>query len=225
MRLSTENAAARSADGGAEKRRRRFRRAATALLLIAAWPLAAWCAARALIVEVEVAHPEAIVVLSGSSAYAERARAAAALFAAGRAPKIVLTKDGERSGWSSAEQRNPLFSELAAAELVRAGVPAEKIEFVAPLVSNTYDEAQAVRDYAAARNLRSLLIVTSAYHSRRAEWTWRLVFGGSGVALGMTAAPLEGASPAPGWWWLRARGWRSVAAEYPKLIYYRLRYS
>ncbi len=195
------------------------------LLLLAAWPLAAWAAARALIVEVPVARPEAIVVLSGASAYAERARAAAELFAAGRAPKIILTNDGERGGWSSAEQRNPFFSELAAAELVRAGVPAEKIEFVAQAVSNTYDEARAVRDHAAARNLRSLLVVTSAYHSRRAEWTWRRVFAGSGVELGMSTAPAEGPSPAPAWWWLRARGWRTVAAEYPKLIYYRLKYS
>ncbi|HZH91984.1 MAG TPA: YdcF family protein [Pyrinomonadaceae bacterium] len=202
-------------------RTRRLGRAA--MLLLAAWPLAAWCAARALIVEVNVAQPEAIVVLSGASAYAERARVAAALFASGRAPKIILTNDSERGGWSSAEQRNPFFSELAAAELARAGVPAEKIEFVAQAVSNTYDEARAVRDYAAARNMRSLLVVTSAYHSRRAEWTWRRVFSGSEVNLGITTAPAEGASPAL--WWLRARGWRAVASEYPKLIYYRLRYS
>jgi uncharacterized SAM-binding protein YcdF (DUF218 family) len=205
------------------KRRRWFGRGA--LLLLAAWPLVAWGAARALVVEVNVAQPEAIVVLSGASDYAERARAAAGLFAAGRAPKIILTNDGEQGGWSSAEQRNPFFSELAAAELVRAGVPAERIEFVAQAVSNTYDEARAVRDYAAARNMRSLLVVTSAYHSRRAEWTWRRIFSGSGVELGMTTAPIAGASPTPTLWWLRAQGWRAVAAEYPKLIYYRLRYS
>ncbi|MCA1565492.1 MAG: YdcF family protein [Acidobacteria bacterium] len=208
---------------GGAKRGRRLGRAA--LLLLAAWPPAAWCVARALVVEVEVAQPEAIVVLSGASDYAERARAAAELFAAGRAPKIILTNDGQQGGWSSAEQRNPFFSELASGELVRAGVPAGKIELVAQTVSSTYDEARAVRDYAAARNMRSLLVLTSAYHSRRAEWTWRLVFSGSGVAFGITTAPAGGPSPAPSLWWLRARGWRAVAAEYPKLIYYRLRYS
>lgn len=209
-----------NARGGA-KRGRRLGRAA--LLILAAWPPVAWCAARALIVEVDVARPDAIVVLSGASAYVERARLAAELFAAGRAPKVILTNDGEQGGWSSGEQRNPFFSELAAAELVRAGVPAAKIEFVTQTVSSTYDEASAVRDYAAARNLRSLLVVTSAYHSRRAAWTWRLVFGGSGVDLGITTAPAE--APSPALWWLRASGWRAVAAEYPKLIYYRLRYS
>jgi uncharacterized SAM-binding protein YcdF (DUF218 family) len=209
--------------GRGKRGRQRLGRAA--LLLLAAWPPVAWCAARALVVEVEVAQPEAIVVLSGASDYAERARAAAELFAAGRAPKIILTNDGERGGWSSAEQRNPFFSELASGELVRAGVPAGKIELVAQTVSSTYEEARAVRDYAAARNMRSLLVLTSAYHSRRAEWTWRLVFSGSGIDLGITTAPAAGPSPAPSLWWLRARGWRAVAAEYPKLIYYRLRYS
>jgi hypothetical protein len=51
------------------------------------------------------------------------------------------------------------------------------------------------------------------------------VFSGSEIKLGITTAPAEGASPAPALWWLRARGWRAVASEYPKLIYYRLRYS
>jgi uncharacterized SAM-binding protein YcdF (DUF218 family) len=223
MAAGAKNETLASARHGAKRRRRWLGRGALAFL--AAWPVVAWSAARSLVVEADVAQPEAIVVLSGASDYVERARAAAGLFAAGRAPKIILTNDGEQGGWSSAEQRNPLFSELAAAELARAGVPAERIEVVEQVVSNTYDEARAVRDYAAARNLRSLLVVTSAYHSRRAGWTWRRVFSGSGVDIGMTTAPLEGASPAPSLWWLRARGWRAVAGEYPKLIYYQLRYS
>jgi uncharacterized SAM-binding protein YcdF (DUF218 family) len=195
-----------------------------ALLFVAAWPLIAWAGARALIVEVNVEQPQAIVVLSGSSAYVERTRAAAQLFAAGSAPKVILTNDNEHSGWSSAEQRNPFFNELAVAELVRAGVPAENIELIPQTVSSTYDEARAVRDYAVARGLRSLLIVTSAYHSRRALWAWRRAFSGSGVELGIKIAPVGAETPAPFVWWLQARGWRTVAAEYPKLIYYWFRY-
>jgi uncharacterized SAM-binding protein YcdF (DUF218 family) len=81
-----------------------------------------------------------------------------------------------------------------------------------------------VRDYAVARGLRSLLIVTSAYHSRRALWAWRRAFDGSGVKLGIKIAPVGEQTPAPFVWWLQARGWRAVAAEYPKLIYYWFRY-
>ena len=196
-----------------------------ALTFAVVWPPVAWAAARGLIVEADVAEPEAIVVLSGSSTYVERTRAAARLFAAGRAPKIILTNDNERDGWSGAEQRNPFFSERAAAELTRAGVPPDKIELISQPVSSTYQEADAVRTYALTHEIRSLLIVTSAYHSRRARWAWQEAFRGSGVELGITCAPTAEQTPAPGLWWTRVRGWRAVAAEYPKLIYYRLRYS
>jgi uncharacterized SAM-binding protein YcdF (DUF218 family) len=172
-----------------------------------------------------VPQPAAIVVLSGAGTYLERTRAAAQLFTAGRAPKIILTNDNERGRWVSAEQRNPFFSERAAAELLNAGVPANKIELIPQPIFSTYEEAHAVRAYAVAHELRSLLIVTSAYHSRRAWWTWARVFRGSGIELGMTHAPTGEQTPAPAVWWMQWHGWRAVAVEYPKLIYYWLRYA
>jgi uncharacterized SAM-binding protein YcdF (DUF218 family) len=198
---------------------------ACALLLIV-WALLAWVAARSLIVRAELAHADALVVLSGSSEYVERTRWAAQLFREGRAPLVVLTDDNQRSGWSSEQQRNPYFVERAFEELRRADVPAEKI-VVVPLpqpASSTYDESLTLRDYATARGLRSLLVVTSPYHSRRALWTLRRVFRGSDVAVGLDPVAAGQQSPAPVAWWLDRRGWQTVAAEYPKLIYYWLRY-
>jgi uncharacterized SAM-binding protein YcdF (DUF218 family) len=204
---------------------RRFQRIGIKLLLILlAWSGLAWVAARALIVEAELQRADALVVLSGSSNYIERTQAAAGLFMAGRAPKIILTNDNQQGGWSSAEQRNPLFEELEAAELLRAGVPSDKVERLTQVVTSTYDEALMVREYALQQGLRSLLVVTSAYHSRRALWTWRRVFQGSGIEIGLSAAPTGEQSPNPfGWWW-HPRGWAMVAGEYPKLIYYWLQY-
>src|SRR6185436_4248271 len=62
-----------------------------ALLLIVCAPLVAFAAARLLIVRAEVPSPDAIIVLSGSSTYLERASWAAKLYREGRAPLIVLT--------------------------------------------------------------------------------------------------------------------------------------
>jgi len=197
-----------------------------ALVLLIVWPPVAWAAARALIVAADaVPQPAAIVILSGAATYVERTRTAAQLFAAGRAPKIILTNDNERSSWVSAEQRNPFFSERAAAELLNAGVPANKIELIPQPIFSTYEEACAVRAYAVAHELRSLLVVTSAYHSRRAWWTWERAFRGSGIELGMACAPTGEQTPAPAVWWMHGHGWRAVAAEYPKLVYYWLRYA
>ena len=194
------------------------------MLLLAAWELLAWGGARVLFVQAEVPHADALVVLSGSPAYVERALWAARLFREGRAPRVVLTDDGRRGGWSNAERRNPYFVERAAEELRRAGVPAERIEILPRAVTGTHDEALLLREYAVARGARSLSVVTSAYHSRRALWTLRRVFEGSGVEVGLSAVPAGSLTPAPATWWLSARGWQMVAGEYLKFIYYWLHY-
>lgn len=194
------------------------------LVLLLAWPLLAFVAARALEMSAPLSHADVIVVLGGSSTYVERTHLAAKLFREGRAPKIILTNDGERGGWSQAEERNPLFIERAAEELKSAGVPVEKIVMLEPVVTSTHEEAALLRDYGAGQNLRSVILVTSAYHSRRALWTMQRAFAGKNVELGLaTVAPGE-QTPRATFWWLSAQGWRMVAGEYLKFIYYLLRY-
>lgn len=195
-----------------------------AVLLLLAWPLAAWAAASYLAVVPRGGSAEAVVVLAGSSVYAERARLAAEIFVEGRAPRVVLTNDGQRGGWSREEERNPLFVELAAAELRARGVPAERVEVVPGTVSGTYHEAVRVREYSEAKGLRSILVVTSAYQVRRARWTFERVFGGSGVAVSFEAVPPGDETPRPLTWWLHAQGWSVVAGEYVKMVYYFVRH-
>lgn len=187
---------------------------------LGAWLLLAWGGARWLIKGADLSHADAIVVFSGSSAYLERTRHAAQLFREGRAPRIILTNDGQRGGWSDAQQRNLFFVEREAEELKRAGVPADRIEVLSQVVSSTYEEAELLRAHAAERGLHSLLFVTSTYHSRRALWTLRRSFEGRPVAIGLVTATPNQQTPAPSTWWLRPGGWRAVAGEYPKLIYY-----
>lgn len=203
---------------------RAWRWARIAGLSLVIWSVLAWVAAEALIVGSEMERADALVVLAGSSTYVERTHRAAQLFREGRAPLIILTNDNVKGGWSHAEQRNPFFVELAAAELGRAGVPAEKIEVVPGVVSSTYEEANRLREYASANKLRSILIVTSAYQSRRALWTLRRVFRGSGVEIGLDAvAPGEQAPGTATWWWYPL-GWKMVGGEYVKMVYYWLHY-
>jgi uncharacterized SAM-binding protein YcdF (DUF218 family) len=201
---------------------RRFLRVSALALVV--WCALAWGMARALMVRAELAHADALAVLAGADAYRERTHAAAQLFAEGRAPKILLTNDNLRGGWSTEQQRNPYFVERAFDELRRAGVPAESIEVLPETVSSTHDEAVRLREYATAHNLRSLLVVTSAYHSRRALWTMRRVFRDDGMLIGLDAAATGEQAPNPATWWLHPRGWRTVALEYPKIVYYWLKY-
>jgi len=192
-----------------------------ALVALALWALAARAAAEALVVSEELARADALVVLAGSDAYVERTARAAALYREGRAPLVYVTDDGERGGWSPELERNPSFAERAVWELERGGVPRGAIEVLPPPVLSTHGEAVLVRMCARQAGRRSLLLVTSGYHTRRALWTFRKEFEGEGVAVGVASA---GQRPSPGAWWLSPRGWRAVAGEYVKMAYYRWQY-
>ena len=194
------------------------------LSLVVLWPILTWAVANLLIVKSEIAAADAIVVLSGSSTYLERADWAAKLYREGRAPVIILTNDNLISGWDKVEERNPFFYELAARELVKRGVPESKIQVVSNIALGTYEESLGLRDYASIHNLRRLLVVTSAYHSRRALWSMRHACEGSGIEIGIDSPPPGWQTPSPSTWWWHRWGWKVVAGEYGKMIYYRMRY-
>jgi uncharacterized SAM-binding protein YcdF (DUF218 family) len=204
-----------------------LRRKKLVLFVIVSLPVTwflAWAAARLLIVNAPLAHANAIVVLSGSAALVERNTLAAEFYNQGRAPKIILTNDNQRSGWSSAEERNPFFYERAVSLLRDAGVPTEAIEVVPQPIFSTHDEAELLRQYTESRGLKSVLVVTSAYHSRRALATLRHSFANSGIEVALEGVPPGRQSPSPSTWWLYRGGWQMVPVEYVKMIYYWWRY-
>ena len=121
-------------------------------------------------------HADAIVVLSGAKAYLERTEHAARLFNEGRAPVVVVTDDGLLSSWSPMRRTSPSYAERAADELMRLGVGARHIRIVPGVVSGgTHVEATRLRGYASSEHLKPVLMVTSAYHARRARWTFALL--------------------------------------------------
>lgn len=201
-----------------------LRLALTALIVVVLWPAAAWAAAQLLIVHEPLTTVDAIVVLSGSATFRERVQHAAALYKVGVAHKIVLTNDNLRGGWSTAAQRNPFYHELAKEELVRSGVPAQNIEIIMVPTLGTHDEAEKLKQYCEKHGVRSIVVVTSAYHSRRALWTFRQVFRNSNRTIGIDPAAAGIQTPSPGTWWLNRFGWSLVPNEYMKLAGYWLRY-
>jgi uncharacterized SAM-binding protein YcdF (DUF218 family) len=200
----------------------RFRRRILKILscCILIWPFATWAGAKFLITEAPLDKADAIVVLSGSANYRERTREAAKLFFEGRSQRILITNDNARGPWSSADQRNLFYYERSLEELGNAGVPSQNIEVLMTPVTGTFDEAEVVREYAQERRWQSILIVTSAYHSRRALWVFTKVFRDTGIRAGLIAVPPGDESPEPATWWLSLRGWRLVPIEYVKMVYY-----
>ena len=187
-------------------------------ILVALSPLIAWLAAHLLIVRAEIPSADAIVVFSGAGTYIERATWAAKLFREGRAPVVVITNDGLISGWDG--QRNPYFYELISTRLQQQGVPAERIELASGAASGAYEESLLLRDHATSHQYQRVLIVTSAYHSRRALWSMHHACEGSGIQVGIETPPPGWQTPSPWLWWSRRFGWKTVAGEYAKMIYY-----
>ncbi|HEX8638243.1 MAG TPA: YdcF family protein [Pyrinomonadaceae bacterium] len=201
---------------------RRLKAAIIILALFIAWIVTAPLLAENLIVEKTLERADAALVLGGSSTYVERTRKAAEIYRAGVVPKILLTDDGERGGWSRIEKRNPPFVELARDSLISGGVPANNIEILKPQVSGTIDEARALLNKSQTEKLDSVLLVTSAYHTRRALRTFEKQFAdrGARTELGIVAAPVGEQTPLPNYWWLSRRGWNLVAGEYLKIVGY-----
>ena len=193
-------------------------------LVIAGWELLAIVVARFLVVRSPLNHADAIVVLSGSAAHVERAQWAGQLYKNALAPKIILTNDNQQGGWSEAEQRNPFYFERSRDQLLASGVPKEAIEIRLEPVSSTYEEAQLIRAIQREFRLKSIVLVTSPYHSRRALWTFRRVLGPAETQIGIEPVALNAKSPPPAMWWLHVKGWQIVPVEYVKLLYYICRF-
>lgn len=203
-----------------------FKSVIAVLVLLLGWILLAPRLATLLIVEKPLARADAIFVLGGSAAYIERNQKAAALYKQGVAPKILLTNDGIKGGWDKKEQRNPYYVERARRELIGQGVPENAIEILPGTVGGTEDEAKLFAETAREKDLKSVLLVTSAYHTRRTLWTFEktALKNDLPVEIGIESPPTGQQTPPPFYWWATPTGWHVVAAEYVKIVYYWLFY-
>lgn len=178
-----------------------------------------------LVISSPINSPDAIVVLSGAADYEERIIEAARLFHNGTAPRIVLTNDGVHSSWSEEHRRNLFFVEKSGALLVDKLVPENAIEVVPGIIDDekaigTVAEAKLVLAFSRERGYSRLLIVTSAYHSRRALSTYIAESAKSGKKpeIGITHPSIQaGSVPHPLWLFYPGQ-WAKVVGEYAKII-------
>lgn len=204
------------------KIKRRFKLLIAFAILFLVWIIAAPFLAAHLIVEKPLERADAILILGGSASFVERTHRAAELFKKGIAPRILLTDDGRKGGWNRALQRNPFFVEQAKWELIKQGVDEKAIEILPGTVASTHDEAVLLEKTARAQNLRTILLVTSGYHTRRTLWTFEKVLrdNNGSVELGIESPSAGDLAPTASYWWLHWRGWQFVGGEYLKIVYY-----
>ena len=141
------------------------------LLITASFAVIPGSILRLLTVHNAPVHSDAIVLLAG--AMKERAPTAAMLYRQGYAPRVLVSSDGVFSSWSAEHNRNLYNVEWAEEELVKLGVPRSVIIKLPCLGSGTIYESMATRDEIQGRGLRTIIVVTSDYHTRRAGWIFR----------------------------------------------------
>jgi uncharacterized SAM-binding protein YcdF (DUF218 family) len=98
------------------------------------------------------------------------------------------------------------------------GVPREMAAGLATPSYTTWEEAAAVRDVMKKNGWKSVMIVTSPFHSRRAVWTFRRTLSGSGAKVLYAPASYGGFRLAE--WWKSHMGRKCVVTEYAGLVYY-----
>jgi uncharacterized SAM-binding protein YcdF (DUF218 family) len=82
--------------------------------------------------------------------------------------------------------------------LIHQGVPKDAIRLLAPAIVNTADEIRAIASELEHEKDRTVILVTSKVHTRRASMLWRRLAGGRGRAILHAAAddPFD-----PSHWW------------------------
>ncbi len=137
---------------------------------------------RWLVVDDPLEKARAIAVLSGRMPL--RAIEAAKLYRQGYAPEVWLThslEPGEslkRMGISFAGE-----DYYNARVLVHEGVPPEAIHVLEPPVVNTADEIKVLAAMVAPEKDRTVILVTTKPHTRRARLLWRRLAAGQGRAI------------------------------------------
>ncbi len=145
---------------------------------------------------------DAIVILGDDNYAADRATRAAELFKAGWAPRIIASGRYLRPYASIAE--------IEQHDLLDRGVPKDAIVPFAHRAENTREEAEALSQLLTTRGWKRVLLVTSNYHTRRADYICERAFS-PGTTLRVVAAPDYEYDPRV--WWQSRRGVKIFSHE------------
>lgn len=131
---------------------------------------------------------DAIIVVSGGQTTA-RADEGIQLYKQGYAPKIVFSGASLDEGPSNAHAMRE--------QALRAGVPNEAI-VTDELARTTYQNATGTKPIVDRLRARTLLLVTSPYHQRRAALTFRHVYGSDYTIINHSS--FDSRWSKVGWW-------------------------
>lgn len=152
------------------------------------------------------ATADAVIAISGGDTSARTAEAIK-LYTAGWAPRLIF------SG-AAADKSGPSNAEVMKEQALKSGVPASDIS-IEDLSATTAENAQNTSTLVSAMGLKRVILVTSAYHQRRASIEFSKWLG-SGVTI--VNHPVTNDDQWSNWWWLTPYGWWLGIGELIKII-------
>lgn len=175
-------------------------------------------AGRFLVIDDDAGEVDAIVLMNGS--ISTRPYLAAELYR--RRPSPVLLArlaDTEEVRMGVI----PNVSDATVTLLERLGVARGDIHLLGAegWVAGTWSEALLHRDFLVEQGLTRIVVVTDAFHTRRARWVFRRL-AGNGLSVCCAATPFT--RELAGSWWASEYGVVQVVVEYLKFLHYRRKY-
>lgn len=169
------------------------------------------------IVSDEVEPSDVVAVFGGGLEL--RPFVAADYYKRGLVKRIALSNIGH----SPVEDLGIEPSHVAAnrAVMIKLGVPESAIETFGDNLKNTHEEAIALHRWAVANGVRSIIMPTEIFTSRRLAWMLHQVFGGDAVIRVVAVDPLNYNRKD---WWRREAGLIGFQNEFIKYLYYRAEY-
>jgi uncharacterized SAM-binding protein YcdF (DUF218 family) len=178
-------------------------------LLAAAFLVLTDAPARYLVLEDEFDLVDAALVMAGDPGY-ERTTMGARLVLSGRARLLILT-GGEAGPGDSSDSLRAWAVQLGVGE---AQIRTESVS------AGTWSSMRAVEPILRAESIRTIALVTSPYHQRRAFLTAVRAFG---PAVRVFNHPARPSTWSPRRFWADPWSLRIVATEHVKLAYYAFR--
>lgn len=172
-----------------------------------------------LIYEQEPQKADVIVVLNGRDT--ERSLAAVDLYNQGYAKLMIMAHIVKQSGTDEFWKRvgDNFIEKIFFQKAIEAmGIPENAFKLIGDGVSSTYDEAKATKRFMRQNGYKSILLVTSKWHSKRAYLTFKSAFKNDGIKVIVHPSKYDTFNPDA--WWKNEIDAKEVFGEYVRFIYY-----
>ncbi|MBI4401220.1 MAG: YdcF family protein [Nitrospirae bacterium] len=183
------------------------------VLLVAGYlgvPVALEALGRSLIQHDPLRQADAILVLQGDDEIGSRVSHAVRLFKDGYAPLLVIS--GQPVMWETHS------AYIMTRQALAMGVPGDRIMAVRHEADSTKEEAAAVLPELTRREVKSVILVTSSFHTRRAKRVFQA--GPGGDRFEWMVSPAQDRYFSPDRWWTRRRDARTFFYEGTKTLWY-----